>query len=1827
MNLSAVWDAAPQLSYGDTFNFEVMSQIFSENSLLKFTEGRFVGSNGLQNYMNTEDFEGLNYNFKPYRDLSYLERLALTDSAKLESHFGSFGSDLYSGQVNITSVKPPAAGLSTSGHSYDADTGILSLAGFGFNSLDVMQLDWEKFSWDIDGTGAAPIFFHSEIIENALAQSDTEIAISLSSLGFYSLVAAEGFGGRVATGGIEDKLNAESGFLKNALGVISIEPAAVMSQGSFAFADETVPELILFSALPNTGRMKAGDKILITATASESLQPNGHIEVTFNSGGRAILWQRDILYTDAEADADESGVITAGGVKVEAAENELVGIYKVSPRDVDVADLTVISYTIGTVTDFAGDYLSSETDITEFADLGDIAIDLTAPSLINFTATPNTGIMVIGDTVTISATVDEAMRADTSFEVTLNSGATVPLIRDAIDPQVFTGTFTITDSDADVKDLRVLNYTPDTAVDIAGNSLEVGTNLFGFSDLGSIEVRSTIPIAGLATTGHEYNVITGKLSLSGTDFLTVDAEYLDWTKFSWDVDGTGANSVIFQPDYVSSVTIKSNNSLEAFLSTAGRDAISSSLEFGGISATDRIADKIDVGIGFLRDGLGRISNEISATLENASVTLADETAPKLIAFAATPDSGIKTTSDQIVIQASVDEVMRSGTSIDVTLNSGVVVTLTRDLYSATLFTGTYTVAETDIETPDLAIISYSPGTAVDLSGNALKSGIDISGFSDLGSIEIDNTPPTAKFSDGHTYDVSTGILSLFGIDFSTMDEDNLDWTKFSWDVDGTGENSVLFQTPFIDDTTVTLGVPSPTPVFFGSEFQINTYTTGDQRHTFNTTQDLRAVSALTDGGFVAVWTSFDQDGSDVGVYGQRYDASGSALGAEFRVNTYTDGPQAEGQIAALADGGFIITWASRDQDGSDFGVFGQRYDASGSPQGTEFEINSYTSEAQGDSSITSLTDGGFVVTWQSFGQDGSDFGIFGQKYNASGAPSGAEFQINTYSDGVQMVPSVTSLSDGGFVVIWQSDGQDGDGFGIYGQRYDTSGVASGAEYQINTDTVGNQLYPSTTSLSDGSVVVAWASSDADDYGIFGQRYDASGASLGAEFQINTYTTSTQENPSITNLSDGGFVVTWQSFGQDISDDGIYGQRFAADGTMSGVEFQVNTETNGEQSSPAVTGLSNGKLVVTWVSADQDGDGLGIYGQILSTTQDQLDVTLSTSGQNALQAVEGFGGIAATDRTADKLDVESGFFRDTLGRISTEAEATLDNGTITLADEIAPSLIAFNATPNTGEVNIGDEIVLNATVSEDMRVGTDIELTLNSGGVVTLTRDSSAANIYTGTYTVAAEDTPVSDLEVASYNPGTAVDLSGNALSGNTDISGFSDLTAPKLISFAASPSSGTKKITNEIELSATASEDMQADTQIEVTLNSGAVVALTRDSTNAREFNGTYTVAIGDTDVLDLAIESYSVGTAVDLSGLPLVVGTDITSFADLGSIAIDATPPFVTSFSSNSNPVGPAFQINTYTDGAQTVPSITNLPDGGFVTIWSSYGQDGSQNGIYGQRYDGSGSKVNSEFQISTHTSNHQYQPSVTSLAGGGFVATWVSSGQDGSSGGVYGQQYDASGNAAGSEFQINSHTVGSQSQTAATSLADGGFVVTWQSGGQDAGTTGIYGQRYDPYGSPVDTEFQVNSYTANAQSAPSLTSFGVDSFVVIWSSKEQDGSSEGIYGQRYDASGHASGSEFLINTHVTGKQTDPSVTSLIDGGFVAVWSSYGQDGDGYGIFGQRYDASGLAIGVEFQVNSYSGNHQYQPAVISEPDEYLVFAVEFLRSRWKRIWCLWPAL
>jgi hypothetical protein len=195
------------------------------------------------------------------------------------------------------------------------------------------------------------------------------------------------------------------------------------------------------------------------------------------------------------------------------------------------------------------------------------------------------------------------------------------------------------------------------------------------------------------------------------------------------------------------------------------------------------------------------------------------------------------------------------------------------------------------------------------------------------------------------------------------------------------------------------------------------------------------VALAADGRFVVTWQSQGQDGSGYGVFGQRYDANGAPAGPEFRVNAFTTGQQFLPSVAGAADGRFVVTWDSPQDIGPSYGVVGQRYDSNGAPAGPEFRVNSYTTANQRGSAVAMAPDGRFVVTWQSRYQDGSNYGVFGQRYDANGAPVGAEFRVNSYTTGYQVGPSPAVAANGRFVVTWGRTGQ-GDDWGVFGRRFD-----------------------------------------------------------------------------------------------------------------------------------------------------------------------------------------------------------------------------------------------------------------------------------------------------------------------------------------------------------------------------------------------------------------------------------------------------------------------------------------------------------------------------------------------------------------------------------------------------------------------------------------------------------------------------------------------------------------------------------------------------------------------------------------------------------------------
>ena len=380
---------------------------------------------------------------------------------------------------------------------------------------------------------------------------------------------------------------------------------------------------------------------------------------------------------------------------------------------------------------------------------------------------------------------------------------------------------------------------------------------------------------------------------------------------------------------------------------------------------------------------------------------------------------------------------------------------------------------------------------------------------------------------------------------------------------------------------------------YGQEFQANTYTDGYQSGP--------AIVSLKNGDFVLCWSSDEQDGYWSGVFGQLFNKFCIKKGDEFQINTYTTYHQQNPSVTTFTENKFVVCWASYQQDGSEDGIFGQLFDEVGNKIGNEFQINTYTQDNQSLPKISGLTDGEFAVCWIDAKRDGSSYGIFGQIFNTEGSKKGDEFQVNTTTMFTQFNPSIASLSNGGFIVSWFSSFQDGSGDGVYAQLFDHSGNKIGHEFQVNSYTLSDQNNPAVAVLKDGKIVICWVSfgQGGNKGDILGQIFDETGVKIGREFQVNTHTNNHQDKPALTSLYFGGFIVCWESLNQDGSDYGVFGQVFDKDGYKLGKEFQINSYTSKDQYNAAVATLQDSSFIVCWESSEQDGSSYGIFAKHFS----------------------------------------------------------------------------------------------------------------------------------------------------------------------------------------------------------------------------------------------------------------------------------------------------------------------------------------------------------------------------------------------------------------------------------------------------------------------------------------------------------------------------------------------------------------------------------------------------------------------------------------------------
>jgi len=310
------------------------------------------------------------------------------------------------------------------------------------------------------------------------------------------------------------------------------------------------------------------------------------------------------------------------------------------------------------------------------------------------------------------------------------------------------------------------------------------------------------------------------------------------------------------------------------------------------------------------------------------------------------------------------------------------------------------------------------------------------------------------------------------------------------------------------------------------------------------------IACQPDGAFIVTWP---------GVLARRYDASGVPLGAEFQVNFYTTGSRGEPTVAVNPSGEFVVVWTEYDgRDGSSYGVFGRRFDGSGTPLGADFQVNSYTTGDQDKPEVDVASTGEFVVVWKNTYQYELGFyPVSGRRFDAAGSPVGSDFLVNSATSDLSRGILDVSLTPDGFVVAWPAN----DYYGyksIFARRFDSGATPLAADFRVDT----SDRYPEYARVdadARGRFVVAWTDAyygGESQYGIWGRAFEPDGTPDGGQFHANTFTSGMQGNlgPGLAVAPNGDFVIVWDSEDQDGDGYGIFGQRFTRPSACSATPF-------------------------------------------------------------------------------------------------------------------------------------------------------------------------------------------------------------------------------------------------------------------------------------------------------------------------------------------------------------------------------------------------------------------------------------------------------------------------------------------------------------------------------------------------------------------------------------------------------------------------------------------------------------------------------------------------
>lgn len=477
----------------------------------------------------------------------------------------------------------------------------------------------------------------------------------------------------------------------------------------------------------------------------------------------------------------------------------------------------------------------------------------------------------------------------------------------------------------------------------------------------------------------------------------------------------------------------------------------------------------------------------------------------------------------------------------------------------------------------------------------------------------------------------------------------------------------------------------------GGEQQINQTTSNNQYHA--------SVAVDNSGRGVVAWTN---DVSGPGVRARLFNADGSFNGGEFTVNTTASGDQDNSAVAMDAAGNFVVVWEGNGP-GDSSGIFAQRFDANGSKLGSEFRVNSTTSGGQGDPSVAMNSSGQFVVVWDDGG------GVHARTYEADGTGgSGSQFNVDNGSSAGE---ADVAIDDTGrtFVVWRETNGLFGKG--VYHRAFDFGGSALTGTGTVNSQILGDQTNPSITADSVGNHIVVWEGAGfIDSSGVMYQKYDSSLAKVGGETALNQTTSGTQNQVSLAMLDLDNFVAVWSGEGPGDT-TGVFARQFGTSGAANstptadaGGPYNIAEGDSLNLDASASSDPDTDPLTYRW---DLDNDGnFGEPGEPTTETPTVDWATLQTYGIDddgvytiGLRVDDGRGGIDTTTTTLTVTNVAPTLSTTGTGSVTAGGTYTLNLSASDFGEDTITSW-----TVNWGDGNIESFVGNPASVNHTYATG-------------------------------------------------------------------------------------------------------------------------------------------------------------------------------------------------------------------------------------------------------------------------------------------------------------------------------------------------------------------------------------------------------------------------------------------------------------------------------------------------------------------------------------------